>query len=276
MEFTFHRSYRGPVQAVILDWAGTTVDYGSFAPTAVFLKLFESRGVPIKIEHARAPMGLMKKDHLKAIAFNPEVSQTWQEVHGHAFGLDDLDKMFAQFVPMQLAVIEEYATVIPGVPGAIAEMRESGIKIGSTTGYTREMMEILVPAAARNGYSPDAWVAANDTPAGRPYPWMMYRNATLLQTFPLEAIVKIGDTLVDIEEGLNAGTWTIGLALTGNLLGMTEQEVKRLSAAGLETRRKEIAAKLFQSGAHYVVDSLADCPPVIKEINQRLRQGERP
>ena len=276
MENSIHRSYHGKIKAAILDWAGTTVDFGSFAPTAVFMKLFLNNGVQIKMEHARAPMGLMKKDHLRAIASNPEVSQEWLKVHGQPIGEVEIDQMFAQFIPMQVACLKEYADVIPGVVEAIAAFRENGLKIGSTTGYTHEMMEILVPEARKNGYAPDCWVAANDVPAGRPYPWMVYQNAIQMQVFPLEAFVKIGDTLVDIEEGLNAGMWTIGLAMTGNLLGLTEQEANLLSDADRDQRREEITAKFHQAGAHFVVDSLGDCPQIIDQINDRLAQGERP
>jgi phosphonoacetaldehyde hydrolase len=276
MNLIFHRKYTDPLQAVILDWAGTTVDYGSFAPTAVFMKLFESWQVPIKIEHARAPMGLMKKDHLRAIAFHPEVSALWQEVHGKAVTDTDIDEMFASFVPMQMQCLKDYAQVITGVPEAVAAFREMGMKIGSTTGYTRPMMEILAPAASANGYTPDSWVAANDVPAGRPYPWMAYQNAIQMQIFPLEAYVKIGDTLVDIEEGLNAGMWTIGLAVTGNLMGLTEAEVQTLSPDELNEKRNLASEQLYQAGAHYVVDGLADCPSIIEDINYRLRQGDTP
>lgn len=276
MDYRFTRTYRGPLQAAILDWAGTTVDFGSFAPTAVFLKLFENQGVPIEIEHARAPMGLMKKDHLRAIAFHVEVRRRWLEKHGRPVDETDVDAMFAQFVPMQMACLQEYAGVIPGVPEAIAAMRTAGLKIGSTTGYTREMMEILVPAAARNGYSPDSWISATDVPAGRPYPWMCYLNAMRLNVFPMEAVVKIGDTLADIEEGLNAGMWTVGLALSGNLLGLTQPEMQALSPDELARRRAAIRAQFFQAGAHYVVDGLWDCPPLLAEINARLARGEKP
>jgi phosphonoacetaldehyde hydrolase len=267
---------RGRIKAVILDWAGTTVDFGSFAPTAVFLKLFESRGVPIKIEHARRPMGLMKKDHLRAIASTPEVARDWQNMYGHPITEAEIEAMFAEFVPLQMACLEEYARVIPGVTEAVAEFRQMGIKIGSTTGYTREMMEILAPAAERNGYAPDCWVAATDVPAGRPFPWMVYQNALQLQVFPLQTYVKIGDTLVDIEEGLNAGMWTIGLALTGNLLGLTEDEMRALPEDVVQQKRSEIGARFIQAGADYVVDGLVDCPQVIEHINARLARGEKP
>jgi phosphonoacetaldehyde hydrolase len=150
------------------------------------------------------------------------------------------------------------------------------MKIGSTTGYTREMMEVLVPEARKKGYEPDAWVAASDVPAGRPYPWMCYQNAIKLQVFPLEAYVKIGDTLVDIEEGLNASMWTIGLALSGNEMGMNQAEAAAQSPEALASRRKQISARMNQAGAHYVVDGIWDCVLIIHEINYRLSRGERP
>jgi phosphonoacetaldehyde hydrolase len=276
MQIKMQRNYCGKLKSAILDWAGTTVDYGSFAPTAVFFELFTSRGVPVTAEQARAPMGLMKKDHLRAIAHNPEVAQKWKEVHGHAITDTDIDDMFTEFVPMQMKCLEEYASLIPGVQQAVKEFREMGLKIGSTTGYTRDMMDILVPIASANGYTPDSWVSATDVPAGRPFPWMVYQNAIQMQVFPMEACVKIGDTLVDIQEGLNAGMWTIGLAITGNLLGMTEEQVKQLSTDELNKRRKNAAEQLYNAGAHYVVDSLADCPVIVEEINYRLKQGESP
>ena len=276
MDFIFHRGYRGLLKAAILDWAGTTVDYGSFAPTAVFIKLFATRGVQIKVEHARGPMGLMKKDHLRSIAFHPEVKSAWEVVHGQPVTESDVDEMFADFVPMQMDCLAEYAQVIPGVPSMVESFHRAGMKIGSTTGYTREMMEVLVPAARANGYCPDAWVSATDVPAGRPYPWMAYQNIIQLGVFPMEACVKIGDTLVDIEEGLNAGMWTVGLTLTGNMLGLTEAEAKALPQKVLDVKRKAIAEQFYKAGAHFVADGLADCLDVVKEINFRLWRGDRP
>ncbi len=276
MEFVFRRSYRGPLKAVILDWAGTTVDFGSFAPTGVFLKVFEKMSVPITIEQARAPMGLMKKDHIAAITAIEEVAAAWQRTHGRPCGQEDIDFMFEQFVPLQMQCLAEYAEPIPGAVEAVTEFHARGLKVGSTTGYTREMMEILVPAAAGRGYQPDAWVCATDVPAGRPYPWMCYINAINLQVFPMEAIVKIGDTLPDIEEGLNAGMWTIGVALSGNQLGLTKEQFDRVPPQELERKRKAIYAQMYQAGAHFVVDGIWECLPTIEEIQARVSRGEKP
>ncbi len=276
MEFFFRRAYRGPLQAVIFDWAGTTVDYGCFSPAAVFINVFKNHGIALTIDQARGPMGLMKRDHLRALAALPAVAAQWQAGHGRPWTEADIDAMFAEFVPLQVACLAEFAEPIPGVPEAVAELRRRGLKIGSTTGYTREMMAVLVPEAARRGYAPDAWVCSTDVPAGRPAPWMAFANAQRLNVYPLEAIVKIGDTVPDIEEGLNAGMWTIGVALTGNELGLTEVEAAALSEAERQRRLAPVYERFYRAGAHFVVEAVPDCPPVLDEIAARLARGERP
>jgi len=276
MDFVYQRSYRGPLKAVILDWAGTTVDYGSFAPTAVFLRLFESRNVKITPEDARSGMGLMKKDHLRTILARPQVAEAWIAAHGNAASEADIDDLFNNFVPLQISVLKEFAEPIPGFLDVVKELRERNMKIGTTTGYLRSMMEILAPKAKENGYEPDCIVCPDEVPAGRPYPWMCYENAIRLGVYPMQAIVKVGDTLPDIEEGLNAGMWTVGLALTGNLLGLNELEVNALSPEETDMARERIGAQLYQAGAHYVIDGIWDLPDVLDDVEFRLAQGKHP
>ena len=273
---TKQHPYHGPLQAVILDWAGTTVDYGCMAPAAVFIETFRQRGVDVTMAQARAPMGMFKLDHIRAIAQMEPVAAQWQAVYGRACSESDVDAMYREFLPLQLAVIAQHADVIPGTLDALAAFRRRGLKIGSTTGYTRAIMDQLAPLAAQRGYVPDAIVCADEVPAGRPQPWMMFQNALQLKVYPMAAIVKIGDTVPDIEEGLNAGSWTIGLVKTGNEIGLTETDVNALDPADLKARFEAGSAHLHQSGAHYVVDSLADVVPVLADIEARLAHGEQP
>jgi phosphonoacetaldehyde hydrolase len=276
MEFVFRRAYRGRVQAVILDWAGTTVDYGSFAPTAVFLRLFESQGVTITAEDARSGMGLMKKDHLRAILARPSVAEAWQAVHGAPASAADVEALFDNFVALQISVLADYADPIPGLADTLKDLRSRRIKIGSTTGYLSAMMAVLGPVAARRGYVPDCIVCPDQVPAGRPYPWMCYLNAIRLGVYPNEAIIKVGDTLPDIEEGLNAGMWTVGLALTGNLLGLREAEVNALAEEERQAARARTTEQLYRAGAHAVVDGIWDLMEAVTRIEYWVLRGERP
>jgi len=276
MEFCFQRSYRGPLKAVILDWAGTTMDFGCLAPAVVFMGIYKRFGVEITMEQAREPMGVHKRVHIAQIAQIEAVRRKWQEVHGAPPTEADVDEMFKAFIPAQLAVLADYADLIPGCLDACKAFRGRGLKIGSTTGYTEEMMDLLLAEAARRGYTPDSTVCATEVPAGRPEPWMCLMNAMLLRVYPMEAIVKVGDTLPDIFEGLNAGMWTIGLTMTGNEVGLSEADLNALDPTVREIKRKRAYTRMAQAGAHYVVDGIADVPPLIDEINARLSRGERP
>ncbi len=276
MDVFYQRSYRGPLKAVILDWAGTTMDFGCLAPAIVFMDIYKRFGVEITMEQAREPMGVHKRVHIAQIAQIEAVRRKWQEVHGAPPTETDVDKMFEAFIPAQLAVLADYADLTPGCLEACKAFRDRGLKIGSTTGYTQDMMDLLLAEAARRGYIPDATVCATEVPAGRPEPWMCLMNAMLLRVYPMEAIVKVGDTLPDIYEGLNAGMWTIGLAMTGNELGLSEAGLNALDPAVRERKRNAAYTRMAQAGAHYVVDGIADVPPLIEEINARLARSERP
>jgi len=274
MDFVYQRSYRGPVKLVILDWAGTTMDYGCYAPAVVFIEVYKQRGVEITMEQARRPMGLHKRDHIKAISQMEDVAKQWQQVNKHAITEKDIDEMFANFQPLQLQCLADYAELIPGTTEAVAALRERGIIIGSTTGYFTEAMELLKVEAAKRGYAPDSSVCATQVPAGRPQPWMVLQNMFNTGVYPPEAVVKVGDTKPDIGEGLNAGVWTIGLAKTGNEVGLNLEEINALDELTLSRKLDYAREELARSGSHYVVDGIADIIPIIDDINMRLSCGD--
>jgi phosphonoacetaldehyde hydrolase len=264
------------VKAVIFDWAGTVVDYGSRAPMGAFVETFEQFGVPISIEEARGPMGMAKRPHIAALMALPRVAKAWEARHGHAPGEADIDAVYDVFVPKNVAVAAQYSQVIPGVAAVTAQLRADGVRIGSTTGYTREIMDQIVPGAAEQGFTADSLVCTGDTPAGRPSPYMIYKTLPQLGVWRARDVIKVDDTEVGIEEGINGGTWTVGVAVSGNAFGLTEAEVRALSPEDFAQRRATAVQRLRAAGAHYVIDSVADLLPVVAEIEGRLARGERP
>ncbi len=276
MSFTFGRSYRGPVKAAVFDWAGTTVDYGCCAPAAVFIDVFSKRGISVTQGQAREPMGMHKRDHIRVMSEMEPIAQQWEEAHGHRPTEEDVESMFTEFVPMQVACIADHADIIPGTLETMAEFRTQGLGIGSTTGYNNEMMDILVPKAAEGGYKPDVIVCVTDVPAGRPAPWMALEAAKQLGVYPMESVVKVGDTIADIEEGLNAGMWTVAVVEHGNEVGLSESDLALLSHDDRMAKFAKARQRLQKACAHYVVDTIAEVPSVVKAINERLARGEQP
>jgi phosphonoacetaldehyde hydrolase len=265
-----------PLRGVIFDWAGTTVDYGCRAPVAVFIEIFRRRGVAISAGQARGPMGMEKQDHIRAIAALPEVAAAWGAANGRPCDEEDVAAMYRQSLPLQIEMVRAHADLIPGAAEVVAALRERGLAIGATTGYSRAIMAELLPAAARQGYAPDVTVCADEVPAGRPAPWMAIQAARELGLYPMAALVKVGDTAPDMAEGRNAGMWAVGLSQTGNELGLTADEAARLDPADLAGRLGAIAQKLRRAGAHEVVSGIDALPDALRRIAERAASDERP
>ncbi|MBC7815972.1 MAG: phosphonoacetaldehyde hydrolase [Planctomycetaceae bacterium] len=261
-----------PLQAVILDWAGTTVDYGSRAPTQVFLEIFRRRGIEITEAEARGPMGRAKREHIAAIAALPRVAALWSHNYGHEPRDADIQAMYDEFLPLQKEVLARGSDVIPGVPAAIAACRQLGLKVGSTTGYTRELMNVVAPLSAQQGYAPDVIVCSDDVPAGRPAPWMNFRAAERLGVFPMNSILVVDDTPVGIDAGRNSGAITVAVTRTGNALGLSAEEAAAISTNDLKTRLARIEQDFRNAGADFVIGSVTELPDLIVDhLRNELR-----
>lgn len=265
------------VLAVVLDWAGTVVDHGSMAPAAVFHELFAQRGVTLTDAEVRAPMGLEKRDHITSLLEVPSIAQRWAAAHdGRPWSSDDVDDLYAAFLPLQLEITAAHAVPIPGALDTIAWLRSSEIAVGSTTGYNRTILRVLAEAAADHGYRPDVSVAADEARGGRPGPYMAWEALAQLQIWPPAATVKVDDTAVGIAEGRNAGMWTVAVACTGNEVGVDAGTWAALDEGEREQRAQEARAAAATWGADLVIDSIADLPPVIDLIDTWLDEGRRP
>ena len=230
------------------------------------------------MEEARGPMGLRKDLHIKALTEDPVIRERWKGVHGKYPNQADVDRMFTDFVPAQLACLPKYTKLLPGVAKVIKRLQAQGIKIGCSTGFTRPMVDVLEKAAKKQGYVPDASVAGDEVIHGaRPRPFMVYRNLDLLDAWPIESVIKVDDTTSGVGEGLNAGCWAVGVARYSNYMNINSlEEEATLSKEEVQRRLEQTRELLRKAGAHYVIDSLADIEGVIADVNARLARGERP
>ena len=258
------------IRAVIFDWAGTTVDYGCFAPVQAFQEAFAYHGVPVTLEETRKPMGMLKRDHIRTMLRMERIARAWEETHGRPAGEEDVEAVYAQFEPKLFSILDRFSTPKPFAVETAAALREMGLKIGSTTGYTRSMMDVVLPAATAKGYAVDNCVTPDGLPAGRPAPYMIYKNMADFAIPSVDCVLKYGDTIADIKEGINAKAWTVGVVLGSNELGLTQEEVSSLPADELEARKADVRRRMLAAGAHYVVDTIAELPAVIAEINRKL------
>lgn len=255
------------IEAVIFDWAGTTVDYGCMAPVQAFREAFGHFEIPVTMEETRKPMGMLKIDHIRTMLKMERIAGLWNDKFGSPADEKDVNAVYDQFEPKLLSILDQYSQPKPYVIETVKKLREQGIKIGSTTGYTDKMMEIVVPKAKALGYDPDFWISPDSVGgAGRPYPYMIFENLKKFNIRSVRNAVKIGDTVSDIKEGLNAGVWSAGVIEGSSVLGFSQDEFESLSA---EDKKREIerTRKTFtDAGADFVLSDLSELPDLVRMI----------
>lgn len=272
------RGYRGKVKALVLDWSGTTADAYVMAPAVVFVEVFRRQGVEVSMAEARGPMGLRKDLHIEVMTGVPEIRERWKAVHGRYPDQGDVDRMYADFVPLQLDCLRRYTRLLPGVAETAKALQDEGIKIGCTTGFLRSMVDILEAEAAKQGYRPDASVAGDEVGHGaRPKPFMLYRNLDLMDVHPIQSVIKVDDTASGIGEALEAGCWGVGVARYSNYMDIDSlEQAERMSDEEIQGRVARARDMLAKAGAHYVIDEFPQLKDVIADVNARLARGEKP
>ena len=247
------------IKAVIFDWAGTTVDFGCMAPVQAFMEVFKAYGIEPTMEEVRGPMGMLKIDHIRTMLKMDRIKTCWMEKYGKEQGEEEAQQLYGIFEEKLLSILPNFSDPKPGVVDVVNRLRRNGFKIGSTTGYTDKMMDIVAPIAEEKGYAPDVWFSPDSTnQKGRPYPYMIFRNIEALGIKKVRRVLKVGDTVSDIKEGKNAGVWSAGIVVGSSEMGLTLEEYEALSEEEKETRCREVADKFLDAGADKVFYTIED------------------
>lgn len=252
------------VEAVIFDWAGTTVDYGCFAPVEAFLEVFRHKGIEPTMDEVRKPMGLLKRDHIQTMLEMPRIHQEWIQKYQREPGKEDVEELYQLFESKLMNILNRFAEPKPYVLECVKALKEKNIKIGSTTGYTDDMMKIVVSEAKKAGYEPDAWVSPDTTEGmGRPYPYMIFENMKRLKISSVEHVIKVGDTVSDVLEGIHAGVRTIGVIEGSSVMGLTEAEYQALSSQEKQMQIERVKKVYENAGTRETILNMGELLEII-------------
>lgn len=265
------------IKAIVFDWAGTTVDYGSQAPIIAFQQAFESFGITVPTAEIRADLGLDKLDHVKKIMAKPDVQDKWREKHPNDSISQAVDQIYRRFQTEIVQVLAKTSQLKSGLVELVAYCQQRGIKYASTTGYTSEMLGHVIPLAAKQGYTPEINVTSDLTNGiGRPNPDMLLYAMDKMGVEGPHSVIKVGDTVNDILEGKAAHAITVGMVEGGNLIGLTEDEYNSLSIAKQNSLKNRAITILENAGADYVIDNLQDLINLISAIDTDQKYEPQP
>lgn len=260
------------VGLTILDWAGTVVDYGCIAPLIAFQECFRQKDISLRLEAIAKPMGMEKKEHIRELLRGEGTAAQWRAQHKRDWDDRDVEALYQLFEEKLYSIVEEYSQVMDGVLDAVRELRDMGVVIGSTTGYTPEMMDVVAREALRSGYEPDFLITPQHVGSGRPRPFMIYENMKLADVYPACRVVKAGDTVADILEAKNAGVWAVGILEGSSIAGLSPEDAQTMTQEEIR-RRHEAARCLYEeAGADYVIRGIAELPEIVRKINLRLKE----
>ena len=219
--------------------------------------VFQEFGITVSEAEARLPMGKAKIDHLREVITMPRIAELWLQTHGTPASEQSIQDIYQRFLVVQKTVLAKYTDLIPGVLDFVAFLRAAGVRIGSTTGYTRELMEVVIPIAARAGYEPAATVCSDEVAAGRPAPWSNFRAAEQIGIYPMNRILIVDDSVAGIQAGKHAGCISVAVTLTGNALGKSLDELSMMPDAQIVRKHQQAEAEFYTAGADLVVESVA-------------------
>ena len=266
------------LKAVILDLSGTIVDIHVLSPAIGFVKVFEKYGINVTMEEAREPMGLKKEIHLKQMLEMPRILDQWMTNKKYTPDHKDIDLLYKDLEDIQKKLLPKYCTLTPGTANSLGILRHNhDMKFGVTSGFNRELVDIILYEAAKQGVKIHSSVASDEVEHSRPFADMTAKNQQLLGIDHPGHLVKVDDTIPGIQEGLNNESWTVGVFAYSNSTGIDSLEQWAMMYDD-EKRSRLMNARdmLEQANPHFIVPDITYLPWVVGQINGRLKHGLLP
>tara|TARA_E500000178_G_scaffold109397_1_gene109133 strand:- start:425 stop:1216 length:792 start_codon:yes stop_codon:yes gene_type:complete len=259
------------IEAIVFDLAGTIIDFGSLAPSKVLIHIFNKFGITISRKEAVGPMGIEKRAHISQLINSKKISLFWKKKYNKKPGKQEIDKLFKLFNPELKKIIKHHSKLISGCKKTINFLKRKKIKLAVNTGYSEEILKIILSELKKQGFYPDISYSSSHANIGRPSAEIIYKIFSELNITMGSNCIKVDDTIPGLLEGVNAGMWVVGVIFSGNEFGKTEVEFNKLSSKDKIIFRKRVTNKFKRIGAHYVIDTIKDLPKTIELIDSRIK-----
>jgi phosphonatase-like hydrolase len=226
------------IELVVFDMAGTTIeDRGQVIDS--FRQALHTNGIQVTPEELQKWRGAAKREVLRFFI-------------QRQFGDDDLGnrrRVEQAYADFRSLLEGSYAStgveVIPGVTATFAWLRQRGIKIALTTGFYRKLTDTILAAVGWQEAVVQASICSDDVAQGRPAPFMIFRAMEATGVIDTRRVITVGDTVLDLQSGMNAGAGAVVGVLSGS---QTIEQLGRVKHT-------------------HIIASVADLPALIENIN---------
>ena len=261
------------IRACVFDLGGTIVDRYCATPLFSIKRAFLRNRINIPERVILKDMGMSKNKHIGKILFDNYVQKKWFNEYGKFPDSLDCDIIYEDFKTLQNVNSKEI-TILPETAHAFEYLKKMDVKIGVTTGFDKENMDIILSMMEDEGLYVDGAVSSTCLSRSRPYPDMINK---LKKDFEIEndyQLIKFDDTPVGIKEANNGGFWSVGVTKWSSLMEIVEPEDIMgnglMSSDEYRCKLDKTRESLIKSGADLVIHDLNEINMVLREIHRSI------
>lgn len=206
------------IELVVFDMAGTTIEDGGQVLDA-FAVALRKQQISVTAADLQSWRGASKHEVLRAFVerqFGPNaLDYDWR-----------VDQAYTDFRrALEASYARAGARAVQGAEQTFGWLKERGIKIALTTGFYRQVTDVILASVGWEAGTIDASICSDDVTQGRPAPYMIFRAMEATGVTNVRKVAKIGDTLLDLLAGQNAGAGMLVGVLSGSGTRQTLQDV---------------------------------------------------
>ena len=249
------------IRGVIFDLAGTLIDNGCLAPVHAMTTAFAKQGLLVSDEIIRADMGLPKRAHIKAILAKPGILGQWECIFNNPPRTVDIDRIYTSTNQELKRIVGKYSEPTPYAVELLHYLQANGIRIGITTGYSRDIVNSLSGQIHKAGIIYNNLVCADEVKNPRPKAGMITKilDDWEIYNFSLCQFIKIGDTIADIQEAHSAKIVSCQVIDTcSDLGGITKTKYGKINRELLNSNRYYVKKKFADNGAEFYCNNLEE------------------
>jgi len=188
------------IKLVIFDIAGTVIEDAGQVPEA-FTTALRAHEIEVTNDAIREMRGASKREVIKRFVE--------RQGGNEANVFDRTEEIYNSFRSTLAGLYERNGVrEIAGATETFAWLQQRGVRVALNTGFDRTITELLLNSMHWNGSLINSIVCGDDVLQGRPAPDLIFKAMERSEVDSVKHVANVGDTVLDLQAGQNAGVPT--------------------------------------------------------------------